>query len=155
VTALFAVLLLAAAMGQEPPEPLPALPLPAGGDAWAVRVETTGGFTGRGTGSLSATSAGDVFCVLTVRCPRRLIPAAHRAMSQLVRAIPLVAPAPRSSSSTTLSTCSDCVTTTMTVQRRDEDGEHTLRYTWDVSTAHAVPEEALRLRAAILGLTTP
>ena len=155
MTALFAVLLLAAAMAQEPPAQLPALPLPAGGDAWTVRVETTGGFTGRGTGNLTATSAGEVFCVLIVRCPRRLIPEANRSLSQLVRAIPLIAPPPRSSSSTTNTTCNDCVTTRMTVQRRDEDGEHTLRYTWDVSTAHAVPEEALRLRAAILGLTAP
>jgi hypothetical protein len=155
MTALFAALLLAVAGAQEPPEQLPMLALPPGGGAWTVRIETIGGFTGRGTGSVAATSAGDVICVLTLRCPRRLIPEAHGSLATLVRAIPLVAPPPRSSSSTTITTCNDCVTTKMTVLRRDQDGEHTLRYTWDVSTAHAVPEEALRLRAAILGLTAP
>ena len=146
--ALLATLLILGA--QSPPERLPLLPLPDGPHAWTIRVETTGGFTGRGTGSVTTSSDGRVFCIV-LRCPARLQPEPHQSLSHLVRAIqPIVSPR---SSSPSATICNDCVTTTMTVHRRDADGDHALRYTWDVSTAPAVPADVLRLHDAILSLT--
>ena len=154
MTALLATVLLTVtvAAAQNRLEQLPVLALPAGDGAWAVRIETTGGLLGQGAGSVTASSAGVVLCLRVMNCPDRLRPEPHRSLSRLVSAIP-IAPPQRSSSSTVVSTCSDCVTTTMTVHRRDADGDHMLRYAWDVSTAHAVPGEALRLHAAIVALT--
>ena len=152
--ALFAAVLLAvaAAADQSQPERLPVLALPPGDNAWAVRIETTGGLTGRGTGSVAASSEGAVFCIRVTSCPGTLRPEPRQSLSHLVSVIP-IAPPPPSSSPSAVTTCSDCVTTTMTVHRRDADGDRTLRYTWDVSTAHAVPGEVLRLHAAIAALT--
>ena len=146
------LLTVAVAATQHRLDELPVLALPAGDAAWAVRVETTGGLTGRGTGSVTASSGGAVLCVRMTNCPGNLQLELRRSLSHLVSVIS-IAPAPQSSSSPAVTTCSDCVTTTMTVQRRDAAGDHTLRYTWDVSTAHAVPVDARRLHAAIMELT--
>ena len=146
---LIAVLLIAGA--QRPVAELPALLLPPDEGAWVVRIVTTGGFTGRGAGSFTASSAGDMLCVSVASCPPRLGPEVQQSLARLVTAIGLGTPAPRTSPLHP-GTCSDCVTTTMTVRRRERDGERTFTYTWDLSTSSLVPEEALRLHSAIITL---
>lgn len=132
---------------------LPTLLLPPGDNAWVVRIVTTGGFTGRGSGNLTASSAGEILCASIAACPDRLARDMQRSLSRLVTAT--LSPRPVAPTSPfNPGTCSDCVTTTMTVRRRDGAGERTFTYTWDAISASAVPDEALRLHAALIALVS-
>jgi hypothetical protein len=124
---------------------LPTLVLPPQQGAWVIRIETSGGFAGKGAGHLTVSSAGELFCVDIAPCPSRLIPDRQQWLSALVagvleRKTPDATPLP--------SRCSDCVTTMMTLSVRTGDGERVRRYTWDVSTMKAIPDEVLRLYQA-------
>lgn len=143
-------LALAMLLGVQTTAEVPILMLPPGEHTWVVRITTTGGVSGRGNGGFVASSAGEIICVQDVTCPERLAAAVQRSLSELVISIPITAVPPQSPFHVT--SCMDCVVTTMTVSRRDGDGERMLRYTWDVSTAGSLPEEARRLHAAILAL---
>lgn len=132
---------------------LPALVLPAAPGAWVIRVETTGGFTGRGTGSVTASSAGELFCVSMAACPDHLGDEAHRSLADLIAVIPLVRP-PAPAPPPNQTVCNDCVTTTMTIRRRAPEGERVIVYTWDPSTVATVPPEIRRLHAAVRSLTS-
>ena len=144
--------LLALLLGVQGGADLPVLLLPPGQDAWVVRIMTTGGFTGRGAGSVTASSAGDVLCTLVGGCPERLVPETNRTLSMLITGLGRVeASAGRP---VTGGVCADCITTTMTVQRRDRQGEHTFDYTWDVTTVSTIPEDVVRLHGAITALTS-
>jgi hypothetical protein len=148
--AAFALVMLVAAQAAAN---LPALLLPPENGAWVVRVETSGGFTGRGTGHFTASSAGNFACVSVKSCPDRLVPERQRTLTALVSALPAVEKIPPSGPLQPGS-CSDCVTTTMIVRQRTPEGERTLRYSWDLSTMTTIPEEARRLHAAIDALLT-
>jgi hypothetical protein len=143
-------LLLVAAQTVE----LPTLVLPAAEDAWVVRIVTSGGFTGRGSGSYTASSSGDVSCLAAAACPGRLAPDTQRALSRLVKAVP-VAAVSRPSPSSPTGSCNDCVTTTMSVRRRDRDEERMQTFSWDETTRASVPDDVLRLHAAVLALAAP
>jgi len=157
VTAIvLAILLLAAPAPQSPM--LPTLLLPSENGAWVVRIETSGGFTGRGLGNYTLSSSGDVKCVSLAPqepCPARLVPETQQSIARLVTAIPVVTPGGAPESPGRRSVCSDCVTTRMTVRRRDDAGEQTLSYRWDESTLGTVPGEVLRLHAAVIALASP
>jgi hypothetical protein len=43
----------------------------------------------------------------------------------------------------------------MTVQWRDAEGEHVVRYTWDVSTIRTIPDDVRRLHSALVDLISP
>jgi hypothetical protein len=147
-----ALAVVALLLGVQTSPDLPSLVVPPGDNAWVVRIVTTGGFTGRGAGNVTASSAGQVICALVASCPDRLVPETNRSISQLVTTLRLAespgSPTPGAG------VCADCVTTIMTVQSRDAEGEHVLRYTWDVSTVRTIPGAALRLHAAFIGLTS-
>jgi len=143
-------LLLVAAQAVE----LPTLVLPAAEGAWVVRIVTSGGFTGRGSGSYTASSAGDVACLAAAACPGRLASDTQRALSRLVKAVP-VAAVSRPSPLSTTANCNDCVTTTMSVRRRDRDEERIQTFSWDETTRASVPDDVLRLHAAVLALAAP
>ena len=143
---LFALLLTATQAAQ-----LPVLVLPSDERAWVILIETRGGFTGRGTGSVSASSAGEVLCTSPGVCPTRLVPDTQQSIGRLVAALPVPADA-RSRPAVRPSICSDCVTTTMTVQRRDGDGARTIRFRWDESTLGTIPGDVLQLHAAVVAL---
>ena len=132
---------------------LPVLVLPAGEGAWVIRIETSGGFTGRGSGSFTASSAGDVLCVSAGACPPRLVPEAQQSIGRLVAGIPLSAEVSPRVPAVNAGICNDCVATTMTVQRRGGDGERTVSFRWDESTQGTVPGEVLRLHAAVVALS--
>jgi hypothetical protein len=145
---LFALVLTAAQT-----DSLPILVLPEREGAWVVRIETSGGFTGRGSGSFTASSAGEVLCVLTGPCPSRLVPEAQQSLGQLVAGIPLSADASPRAPAVYPGICNDCVTTTLTVQRRSGDGERTTSFRWDETTQGTVPGEVLRLHSAVVALS--
>ena len=132
---------------------LPELLLPPDDGAWVVRVETSGGFTGRGAGHYTASSAGSVLCVAVRFCPDRLVPERREALARLVSALPRTLETPASPSLPS-STCADCVTMTVTVRQRTREGERTLRYSWDVSTVTTIPEEVRRLQTAMQALVS-
>jgi len=133
---------------------LPTLVLPPADAAWVVRVVTSGGFTGRGSGSYTASSSGDVACLAVPACPARLPPDTQRALSRLVREVP-VAPTSPAFPSRQTGVCNDCVTTTISVRRRDHEGERTQTFTWDETTRAGVPEDVLRLYVAVTGIAAP
>lgn len=157
MSAAFLRVLLLAVQVTAPPA-LPTLLLPQGKGAWVVRVETSGGFTGRGLGNYTASSSGELKCLTYVQpagCPEHLEGETPEVIGRLVGAIPRTSSAPPvEASAPGRSMCNDCVTTTMSVRRRDADGEQTVTYRWDESTIGAVPGEVLRLRAAILALAS-
>jgi hypothetical protein len=148
---LLGIVLLAAQAVQ--PATLPTLLLPPEADAWVVRIETTGGFTGRGLGNYTASSAGELKCLSLTQptaCPDRLAPETQRAIARLVTAIPMLEGAPAADvPARGRAICNDCVTTTMTVRWRDHTSERTVTYRWDESTLATVPGDVLRLHAAV------
>ena len=144
---LVALLLVAAQVAQ-----LPALVLPPGEGAWVVRIETSGGFTGRGSGSFTASSAGELLCTSAEACLSRLVPEAQQSIGRLVAGIPVSRDASPRSPVVNSGICSDCVTTTMTVQRRNGDAERTIQFGWDESTVGSIPGEVLRLHSAVIAL---
>jgi hypothetical protein len=146
--------IIALLIGVQTPSDLPSLIFPPDDNAWVVRIVTSGGFTGRGAGNVTASSAGQVMCTLVATCPERLVPETNRVFSQLVTTLRHAEPR-GGRSLLTPGGCSDCVTTDMMVQWRDADGEHVIRYTWDLSTVRTIPDAALRLHAALIGLTSP
>jgi hypothetical protein len=133
---------------------LPRLVLLPDDNAWVVRIVTSGGFTGRGAGNLTASSGGQVMCTLVAGCPDRLVPEETRTFSRLVTMVRIAEP-PANQPLPAAGVCADCVTTNMTVQWRDAEGEHVYRYTWDVSTVRTIPDAALRLHDAFIGLASP
>lgn len=133
---------------------LPWLILPPDEGAWVVRVETSGGLSGRGTGSMTASSGGELFCVAMVSCPERLVADAERSLTTLISAVPPGTGAPAPAPPLHRTTCSDCVTTTLTITRRAAAGALNAVYTWDESTVGAVPEEIRKLHAAIRAITS-
>ena len=141
-------------LGIQASSDLPNLVVPPDDNAWVIRIVTTGGFTGQGAGNVTANSAGQMLCTLMASCPDRLVPETKRSLSQLVTRLRLV-DATDTWAPPTAGVCADCVTTIMTVRRRDSAGEHSARYTWDVSSVRAIPDDVLRLHAAIVGLTAP
>ena len=130
---------------------LPTLVLPPTEAAWVVRIVTSGGFTGRGSGSYTASSAGDVACLAVPACPARLASDTERALSRLVTELPVSTVSPALPSRPT-STCNDCVTTTISVRRRDRAGERTQTFTWDETTRAGVPDSVLRLYGAVIAV---
>lgn len=153
---LLGVVLMAA---QVAPPALPTLLLPSDRGGWVVRIETSGGFTGRGSGSYTVSSAGELKCLSLTRqpvCGDRLAPETQQAISRLVTSIPATAGVPvPEEPGRGRTVCNDCVTTTMTVRQRDGDGERTVMYRWDESTRATVPSDALRLHAAVIALASP
>jgi len=153
---VLALLLLAAQ--DPPPAMLPMLLLPSENGAWVVRIETSGGFTGRGLGNYTASSSGELKCASLTRqvpCPDRLVPETQQSISRLVTAIPAVTISAPPGAPGRGTICNDCVTTTMTVRRRNGDGEQAASYRWDESTIGSVPGEVLRLHAAVIALASP
>jgi hypothetical protein len=127
----------------EPPEP------PVGPNAWSLQVHTSGGFTGRGAGSVTISSDGRMGCG-AVPCAT---PEASGLLDSFGKA---VASAVRGAAwgGQPLSTlCSDCIRTTIVVKRREGDVVSVYRASWDDSQS-VVPELrelrrlALDLRAA-------
>ena len=127
----------------EPPEP------PTGANAWSLRVHTSGGFTGRGVGSVTISSDGQMGCG-SAPCATPSVTALLEPFGKAIAAAVDAAvwgPQPLST------LCSDCIRTTIVLKRREGDVVRLYRTTWDDSQS-VTPELrelrrlALELRAA-------
>ena len=124
----------------EPPEP------PAGPNAWSMQVHTSGGFTGRGVGSVTISSDGRLGCgpapCATPVAAGLLDPFGKAVASAVIGAgwggQPL----------TTL--CSDCIRTTIVLKRREGAVVSVYRASWDDS--QSVTPELRELRRLALDL---
>ena len=110
----------------QPPEP------PAGATAWSLIVHTTGGFTGRGVGTVTISSDGRMVC--PAPCAS-LAGAQMKLISSRVASIQEAAWVPR----VPTGFCRDCVFTTVVLKRREGDGVRTYIASWDDSQP-ATPE---------------
>jgi hypothetical protein len=126
----------------EPPEP------PPGANAWSLRIHTTGGFTGRGVGSVTISSDGRMACgpapCATPVAAARLDPFGKAIDTAVVEAFW------RHQPPATL--CSDCVRTTLALKRRDGDVVRVYHASWDDS--QPVMPELRELRRLALELRT-
>jgi hypothetical protein len=137
------------AQSPENPQPVAQLALPSGSDVWVVEIFSSGGFTGRSSRDFAVSSRGRIVCDSPKNdCPRRFSRATLQSFFQDVPLAGLVVPV-----SSSPSLCSDCVTKTMVVRRRDPKGiEQTFTASWDVLTAGAVPPEVMRLYNAVVSV---
>ena len=122
----------------EPPEP------PTGANAWSLSVHTSGGFTGRGAGSVTISSDGQLGCG-PAPCETPLLERFGKAIVSAV-AEPWGGPGPST-------ICSDCIRTTIVLKRRDGDLVRVYRASWDDSQSvtpqlRELRRLALELRAA-------
>jgi hypothetical protein len=115
-----------------------------GDGAWTIRISTGGGFTGRGRGSVTLTSQGDLTCLETLRpCESKLVGDRLRPITQLVSSFNpskwgSVPPQENM-------VCSDCYTTTMTLARRESGKVTIATLSWNDVTQGKVPANVLRL----------
>jgi hypothetical protein len=126
------------------------LSLPDGNDAWIVHVVTSGGFLGAGeaNGNFSVSSAGRILCSGGLPCKSAFNPSDLRALIQQIQVTAQAAPIP-----VVMSLCSDCITRTITITRRDSNGVvHSFTGSFDFTTKAALPREVIRVYDASLAL---
>lgn len=127
--------------------------LPKGKDAWVVQVFTRGGFTGRGRGDVTITSAGDLRCSASVfdACASRLSPAALESLSKLVANAN-----PKKWKDTPGGACRDCYVALIVLQRRDAKGRgKSYNVYFDDSMLPKMPEEVGRIYTQAFALAAP
>ena len=125
----------------EPPEP------PAGANAWSLRVHTSGGFTGRGAGSVMISSDGQLGCG-PAPCPTPVVTTQLETFGKAITSAVVGAVW----SSQPLSTlCSDCIRTTIVLKRREGDIVRLYRASWDDS--QSVTPELRELRRLALEMS--
>ena len=129
--------------------PLP--PVPVARDGWVVEVIASGGIMG-GTRRTVLDSAGSVTCPSS--CATKAPPRALVAVTSSVEAASGVAWS--SGSPVNVSLCRDCVTTRLSLWRRDADGAiRSFRAQWDPTTAGAVDPAVRRLYDEVMGVILP
>src|SRR4051812_18754950 len=127
-------------------DPVAGLLLPDGSGVWVVKVFTSGGFTGTGTGNVGITSNGSVVCSGRPSCPKKFeFPAFQRMIDRL--------PGDLSAQSKFLSppvSCNDCLTREVAISKRDAMGiEHVYSFFWSDVTAGSVPNEIMQIYDAV------
>ena len=130
---------------QQPDVPEPSEP-PAGASAWSLRVHTTGGFTGRGVGSVTVSSDGQMACG-PAPCATPAVTALLESFGKAISSAVVGAvwgPQPLSS------VCSDCIRTTIVLKRREGDVVRLYRASWDDSQSVAPELRDLRRLAVEL-----
>lgn len=142
LAAAFLALSVTSAVAQSPDAPEP----PPGANSWSLSIHTTGGFTGRGVGSVTISSDGQMGCgpapCATPGVATRLEPFGNAIASAVVRAA--WGPQPLST------LCSDCIRTTIVIKRREGDVVRIYRASWDDS--QPVASELRDLRRLALDL---
>jgi hypothetical protein len=121
--------------------------VPAGAAAWAVRIVTRGGLTGRGRGDVLITSDRRVTCDGGAPpCATTLSEASAAALGRLIAQVD-----PAAGSRSSLGVCRDCYATLLVLRMRSPDGAtRTLTAYWDVTTQAQMPPELLRLYEALI-----
>ena len=110
--------------------------------SWVVEITTSGGFSGRGRGSLTVASDGTTRCAGPATCASRLAGDAINMMTGRLAALRTagweVTPAD--------DTCRDCYQTTMTVRRRPRDGGEAISvFKWTDITFTKAPDDVKRV----------
>jgi hypothetical protein len=128
----------------QPPDP------PVGASGWSLSVHTTGGFTGRGVGSVTISSDGQMACA-GAPCATP-IAAQMKLISTTIGSIVEAAWLRQAPSGF----CRDCVHTTVVLKRREGDAVRTYIASWDDSQRatrelRELRRLALELRAAPSG----
>ena len=132
---------------------IPKMALPDGAESWVIEVFTGGGITGKFDREFAISSGGRILCdFVEPKCPGRFSSAP---LQQFLKIVPVsgefVPPAMPMSM-----LCSDCLTKTMTVRRRDATGmEQTYTVSWNLLTASAVPADIRRLYEAVIAIRNP
>ncbi len=109
---------------------LTSVALPLGADAWALQIDSGGGFTGSGRGDLTLRSDGVLtWSAADDACSRKLSDETMHALTTIV----LAADASTTGSEESLSIlCGDCYTNSMILQHRETDGAiRTSSARWD------------------------
>jgi hypothetical protein len=116
--------------------------LPAGENAWVVRIITRGGFYGNGKGDLAITSDGNLtWTGAGDACNSTL-------QNDALQNLAALALSPSASRWTTsgASLCRDCYTTMVVLSRRESGGVEKIYVAyWDDASRSAISEEVLKL----------
>ena len=124
----------------EPPEP------PAGPNAWSIQVHTSGGFTGRGAGSVTISSDGRMGCT-AAPCGT---PVAAGLLDPFGKAVASAVLGAGWGGQPLTTLCSDCIRTTIVLKRREGAVVSVYRASWDDS--QSVTPELRELRRLALDL---
>jgi len=128
---------------------IPQMALPDGNDMWVVQVVTSGGLLGAGSGDVAISSEGKIVCRREIRCANSFQLSNFQPLVEIIQAgtLPVLRP------SALVSLCRDCITTTITIRRRDAMGiVHTYTASWDDMTKDRVPREVIWIYDAVLAL---
>jgi hypothetical protein len=115
--------------------PTPQAVLPGGNGAWRVELTTDGGFSGTGSGDITADSSGLLKCTSTKpACPEKLSAVSLRNLTAKVHAAAAVS-WQTARSLQTPSLCSDCLTVHLQLTIRMPDGVvRTFITSWDAAS---------------------
>ena len=124
------------------------VPLPSGDSAWAVKIVTRGGFTGKGRGDLTLTSDGTLLRYgPNGSCSIKLPDETMKALTETVFA------ADSTNNTVELmqnNVCADCIVTAMVVTRRKADGDETLAASWDDPGQAKLSADMLNIYQAVM-----
>jgi hypothetical protein len=137
------------------PKTLPNVPsvtpiaLPPGDHAWAVRILSSGGFSGKGRGDLTLASDGILYWNgPDGGCSRKLSDETLNALTKVVLAADLTV---SSREQSPVGFCADCYTTSMIVQQRGvAEVIRALRVSWDDTNRTKVPADILAVYDSLM-----
>ena len=153
VAILWISLTTVTAFPQEPGNPSASPALPEGNGAWVIRVFTSGGFSGTGSGNIAISSKGEIVCtVQEPRCPKTF---EVQPIQELVDKFAGLDPASIGPNSIPAAPgiCNDCINRRVILVWRDRTGlEHSHSAFWDELTAARVPREIIDIYNAVTAL---
>lgn len=123
--------------------------VPAGENAWAVQIVSSGGYSGKGRGNLTLASDGILYWNgADGGCSRKLSGETMNALTKVVLAADLSV---SSKEQSTVGFCADCYTTSMIVQHRGvAEVIRALRVHWDDSNQTTIPADILAVYEALM-----
>src|SRR6185436_11622986 len=108
------------AQGLDTPQPVPQMALPSGTDVWVVEVYSSGGIVGASSREFALSSSGQIVCDLFKSdCPRGF---SRDTLQSFFKDVPVAGQFAAAFDDPLRWLCSDCVTKTMVVRRRDPQG---------------------------------
>jgi hypothetical protein len=121
--------------------------------AWAIQINSGGGFIGIRSATVTVTSAGDVTCDGAKSSTGNLLPTNLEVLSQLVAAVRFNASPSDQMDQRPTSMCSDCYSTTITLSRREANHKvKTYMTAWDTVTRAHVPKDLDQLYETVVRL---
>jgi hypothetical protein len=127
--------------------------VPDDAGAWAVQINSGGGFAPTRWDSITVTSGGDVACDGAKSSAGNLLPTNLEVLSQLVAAVRLNASTSDHADQRPTSMCGDCYGTTLTLSRREADHKvKTYMTTWDTVTRAHAPKDLNQLYETVVRL---